>query len=156
MEDWDEEVAKDRAGAARAAAIQFEAVKSHFRQSKEGVSLTLVLNPHDMPREIALSSIGQRFMCVLVPIDDHEQPILSADQRDVEGWIRNCGILCRDLEFQSWLSSQGLLDSLDGDACADAVRDFCRISSRTEFRTNPAALERWKVLQGAYVNGERL
>lgn len=137
---------------ARDAAISFEAVKSHYRQTKEGITLSLVLSPHDAPQEIILAHIGQRFMCVLVPIDDHEQPVVSEETRDLKEWIRLCGILCKDIEFQQWLVDQGLSPSLNDEDAAQAIRDFCNVSSRAQFRDHPEALKKWKMLHSAYVS----
>lgn len=155
MGSWEDEVAKGRAEDAVAAHTHFEAVKSHFRQSKEGVTISFILNPADAPRDLITAPIGQRYMCVLVPIGDDEQPVVSPEKRQIEDEIRSCGILCRDIEFQCWMNNQGMLSHISDAACADAIREFCGIASRTEFRTNPKALQAWRAIHNAYLNGER-
>ncbi len=155
---WTEDVLGDkrRAEDAKAAAIQFEAVKSHMRQSATGVAITLNLNPHDVPAEITQALIGQRFLCVLVPIDQNEQPIVSTERRDAEDWIRNCGIMCSDNDFRQWVMDQGLAPAMDGETVADAVRDFCGVSSRAQFRDKPEALKKWKQMHKTYLEGGKL
>jgi hypothetical protein len=152
---WDEDIlgSARRVADAKSAAIQFECIKSHWRQSKDGMTLSLVLSPHDAPKEIILASIGQRFLAVLVPIDDHDHPVVSQEKRDTEDWIRLSGILCKDIEFCQWMKDQGLTNSLSDEECAQAVRDFCGVSSRAQFRENPDALIKWKMLHRAYVDG---
>ena len=46
----------------REAAYGFEAVKSSLRQTKDGISITLVIHPSDVPRDLLNDSIGQRYM----------------------------------------------------------------------------------------------
>lgn len=152
---WDEDIlAKDQAAEdAKAAAIQFEAVKSHMRQSKDGLTLSLVIHPTDSPPAITLAHIGQRFLCVLVPIDDHEQPLVPPEVRDRAEWVRLCGIICKDIEFKQWMVDQKLAQSLDDDDVAQAVRDFCRVSSRAQLKDDEDAMRRWRLLHSAYVNG---
>lgn len=157
---WREDVLgeKKRVEAAKDAAIKLEVVKSHMRQSKDGLVVSIVVSPADDPAEInaiMTASIGQRFYCVLVPIDDHEQPVVSKEKKEVEEWIRLCGIICNDVEFQEWLLRQGKITSLSNEEAAQFVRDFCNVSSRAQFRDKPDALKKWRILHLAYIeNGE--
>ena len=41
-------------------AYGFEAVKTALRQTKDGISITLVIHPHDTPRDLINDHIGQR------------------------------------------------------------------------------------------------
>jgi len=56
-------------------AIHFEAIKYAFRQNKEGVVISFVVHPNDLPDGMLTSAIGSRFMIALVEIGDDEQPI---------------------------------------------------------------------------------
>jgi hypothetical protein len=53
-------------------AIKFEAVKSAYRQTKDGVVISLVIHPNDMSEEVATAPLGQRFAVALVPLTDAE------------------------------------------------------------------------------------
>lgn len=52
-----------------------EAIKSSYRQTKDGVSVTFVIHPQEMPDALALAPLGSRWMVALVQVGDDEQPI---------------------------------------------------------------------------------
>jgi hypothetical protein len=152
---WDEDIlgAERRVEDAKLAGIQFEALKVHYRQTKDGNHLGLLLSAHDTPAEIVLAAVGQRFMCVLVPIDQAEQPMVPKEKRDTEEWIRVAGIIGNDPDFRQWAVDHDLAPSLHAEDAAQAIRDYCRVASRTEFRSRPEALERFRHLHTAYLAG---
>ncbi|UMO76026.1 hypothetical protein [Planktothrix phage Pra-JY27] len=154
-EPWEQDAleAEERVEAAKEAAIQFEAVKSHYRQTKEGIALTLNLNPAEAPPEIALSHVGQRFLCVLVPIDQHEEPQNLGRKSDGAALVQKAGIACKDERFQRFLNEAGLADELSEEAASVAVRDHCQIVSRSELATNPEAARRFRDLYRRYLEG---
>jgi hypothetical protein len=65
----------DLAAAARAAATHCEARKTAYRQTKEGVVVSFVIHPNDVPDSVALAQLGTRYLLALVEIGDDEQPI---------------------------------------------------------------------------------
>lgn len=146
-----------RVGRARENTISFEAVKSHWRQTKEGMALTLNLNPVDAPPEIILAHIGQRFMCVLVPLDQHEEPQgVIRPRTDGQRIVQHAGMICESPAFQEWLCQQGLADELDEEAAAVAVRHFCGIASRRELATDPTAARKFRQLYDAFSKNQLL
>jgi len=65
----------DLSSQARAAAYEFEAKKHALRQTQDGgVSVTLNINPVDMPASLYQDAMGQRYAVVMVPIMDDETP----------------------------------------------------------------------------------
>jgi hypothetical protein len=149
---WNEDIVANerRAEEAKEAAIQFEAVKTHWMQTEKGAALKLNINPSDVPAEIALAPIGQRFLCVLVPLDHNEEPVVSAEKREAARWVREAGIICTNVEFQDFLVRQGLAATISEEDAAQAVRDFCGVSSRSQIRTDPKAMEKFRRLHDAF------
>ncbi len=58
-------------------AESFEAKKYAYRQTKDGMVLSFVLHPDDVPKEMATAPIGQRYMLACAQIDDYERTQLN-------------------------------------------------------------------------------
>lgn len=56
-------------------AVSCEARKASYRQSKEGLVVSFVIHPSDMPDALAVAPLGQRYMLALAAIGDDEQPV---------------------------------------------------------------------------------
>ncbi len=57
------------------AALQFEGKKDALRQTQDGgVKVTFSINPVDMPPSLYADAMGQRYMIVIVPLNDDETP----------------------------------------------------------------------------------
>jgi hypothetical protein len=81
----------DTADTARAIAEQSacEAKLIAYRKSKDGEVVSLVLHPSDVSDSIRLAQIGQRYMVVLVPLGENEEPTsLSGMPRPVASSTR--------------------------------------------------------------------
>lgn len=59
---------------------------------------------------------------------------------------QRAGIRCSDKAFQDWM------DAPDAEACADAVREYCGVKSRSELAENELAAERWVELDVGFRN----
>lgn len=59
--------------------VHCEARKLAYRQSKEGLVVSFVIHPNDMPDALAVAPLGQRYMLALAAIGDDEQPIETAE-----------------------------------------------------------------------------
>jgi hypothetical protein len=59
---------------ARAAALSCEAKKHAYRQTQDGVVVSFVLHPQEVPDGLAISALGTRYMLALVEVDENEQP----------------------------------------------------------------------------------
>jgi hypothetical protein len=60
---------------ARDNALHCEMVKYAYRQTKDGVVVSFVVHPNDVPRDLSMSAIGSRWMVALVQLGDDELPI---------------------------------------------------------------------------------
>jgi len=56
-------------------AVHCEAKKHAFRQTQDGVIISFVLHPQEVPPELALAPLGTRVMLAVAEIGDDEQPL---------------------------------------------------------------------------------
>lgn len=135
----------------RDAAMGFEAVKISMSQDRNGIVLRLNIHPNDCPPELHTDWVGTRYMVAMVRLNDHDEPETREEQQRIERMIASAGLLCRNAEFGEYLVAVGLINGHDPynieAAAISAVRDYCGISSRTEFRDNPEARRKFEELR---------
>jgi len=132
-------------------AYGFEAIKYALRQNKEGVAITLVVNPNDIPRDLLNDAIGQRYMVGMGKISDGEEIIEGDNAREAKRLLISCGALCRDSDFQRWIENNGYAMEASEEAVAAAVRGLLRVKSRAEIKTDEEALGRFKRLRDLFI-----
>jgi len=132
-------------------AYGFEAIKYALRQNKEGVAITLVVNPNDIPRDLLNDDIGQRYMVGMGKISDGEEIIEGDNAREAKRLLISCGALCRDSDFQRWIENNGYAMEASEEAVAAAVRGLLRVKSRAEIKTDEEALGRFKRLRDLFI-----
>mgnify|MGYP003113882662 FL=1 len=129
-------------------AESFEAKKYAYRQTKDGMVLSFVLHPDDVPKEMATAPIGQRYMVACAQIDDHENPIRPRATTDAEKALARANLICRDETYIQWVRMNfyqwHVVDETleDEEYAAEVIRFICGIDSRSELKTNPEARER--------------
>ena len=129
-------------------AESFEAKKYAYRQTKDGMVLSFVLHPDDVPKEMATAPIGQRYMIACAQIDDHENPIRPRATTDAEKALARANLICRDETYIQWVRMNfyqwHVVDETleDEEYAAEVIRFICGIDSRSELKTNPEARER--------------
>jgi len=129
-------------------AESFEAKKYAYRQTKDGMVLSFVLHPDDVPKEMATAPIGQRYMVACAQIDDHENPIRPRATTDAEKALARANLICRDETYIQWVRMNyyqwDVVDKTleDEEYAAQVIRFICGIESRSELKTNPEARER--------------
>jgi hypothetical protein len=121
----------------------FEAVKSALRQTKDGISITLVIQPSDIPRDLLNDNIGQRYMVGMGKLNDKEEIEEPESIREGKKMVTSCAAICRDFDFQKWLFDNGFIDQMSEKLAAKAVRKLLQVESRSELKTNGKAQERW-------------
>ena len=124
----------------------FEAVKTALRQTKDGISITLVIHPNDVPQELISDHIGSRYMCGMARLDDDNQVVELDSVRKGKIMVNQAGMLCRDHDFQAWLVELGECLEPDEAEAAETIRFLCGIESRSELKHNEKAQEAWKKL----------
>jgi hypothetical protein len=135
----------------RDAAMGFEAVKVSMSQDRNGIVLRLNIHPNDCPPEMHTDWVGTRYMVAMVRLNDQDEPETREEQQRIERLIASAGLLCRNAEFGEFLIATGLINGHDPHnieaAAISAVRDYCGIASRTEFRDNPEARSKFEELR---------
>lgn len=64
---------------AKQVGYRMEVKKDALRQTQQGdVKVTFTIHPQDMPIQLYGDAMGQRFLCVLVPLSDDDSPRVSA------------------------------------------------------------------------------
>tara|TARA_R110002126_G_scaffold3155_11_gene17723 strand:+ start:466 stop:915 length:450 start_codon:yes stop_codon:yes gene_type:complete len=126
----------------------FEGKKYAYRQTKDGMVVSFVVHPDDMPKEMATAQIGQRYMVVCAQIDDFENPIPPKATTDGNRAVARANLICKDESYIKWVrlnSSQWHVidESLDDvDYAAEVLRFVCGIPSRSELKGSEEARQR--------------
>ena len=156
---------------ARDNALHCEMVKYSYRQTKDGVVVSFVVHPNDMPAALATAPIGARFVSALVQVDDNELPVHQPakesskpgqvapkpdrvkpgkrDWREVP-YPQQAGIRINEPTFAAYLREEHSDDwheTGDADAC---IKLICRIESKRELSTNHKALTLWRQIDSHY------
>jgi hypothetical protein len=121
--------------------IQFEAIKTALKQTKDGYSLSLAVHPDELPDSLMRDFVGARYMVVMVRIGENEQPIVRAQEYPGDTAVKVAGMLCRDPEFWQWLYEKKWLFEKNEKACIEAFSGILGIESRKELKTNEGARE---------------
>ena len=125
---------------AKDSALIFEAVKVALRQTKDGAMLTLSVHPNDFPQDLFKAWVGTRYQCVLVELNDQDEPVQTTESREGKEAVARAGILCRDVNFQNWMYKQhprpgqlvSSLEEVTEETTAKSVCLYCGIDSRSE------------------------
>ena len=62
---------------ARERAVNCEVRKIAYRQSKDGIVVSFVVHPNEVPAGLATSQLGTRYILALVELDDEDMPKVS-------------------------------------------------------------------------------
>jgi|TARA_R110000824_G_scaffold175460_1_gene353919 hypothetical protein len=124
----------------------FEAVKTALRQTKDGIAVTIVVHPNDVPSDLMSDPIGSRYMIGMARLDEQEQIIEPESVKEGRKLSNQAGMFCRDQVFQQWLVDADLSFAVDEESAIAAVREFCVIDSRSELKSNIEAQTMWIAL----------
>lgn len=94
---------------------------------------------------------GQRFMAVLVQIDDNEQPVQQPQQR----LSQTAAVMCKDPEFWTWSSSR-TFDPVNSEETARRfMLDLVGIQSRGDLDRDASSADRFNRLVLVPFNAHR-
>ena len=100
------------------------------------------------------STAGQRFMCVLVELNDDDTPKAPEPEKPKGGSLaQSAGVICGTEEFQRFASERANLwdHQLSGaQNAAEYVRQFCRVNSRADLDHRPTAKQLFGQLMADY------
>ena len=135
---------------ARDNALHCEMVKYAYRQTKDGVVVSFVVHPNDVPAELSASHIGARYMVVLVELGDDEKPKPKRDWNDMQP-AQQAGIRCGERTFFIFLRDRRGYNPKQLKDCASIVKEICGVNSRVELGTNQKARVIWHQLDSEYM-----
>lgn len=145
------------------AAFHCEAKKHGFRQTQDGVVVSFVLHPQEVPAALTLASLGTRYMLVFAEIGDDEKPKQheaphvaprsdetsasdAAQQRDKPRRkfdemprSQQAGMLCNDPDFQAYFSAANEREA------RSTICGFFDVSSRADLDDETHAFK-WRNL----------
>jgi len=143
--------------------IHFEAKKAAYRQSKEGIVVSLVIHPADVPDALATASLGQRYMVAMASIGDDERPepidqstpslrsdkSALAKERYASVSEREKAVI-RAAQYPKGQRFRDYVNGADEYAAAEILRDSIGVRSRAEILTNDAAYRKFLALEDRY------
>lgn len=105
------------------------------------------------------STAGQRFMCVLVELNDDDTPKAPEADRPKGGTLaQSAGVLCDTDLFQQYALAKAtnVVPGLSRNQIAAAyIRLFCRVTSRAEIDHSPTARQLFAQLMAEYRDWQR-
>ena len=118
-------------------AVSFECKKDGLQQRQSGDwVLRVTVQAIDMHQTIVTASMGTRFQCVLVEVNDDETPVdhkaMERDKWRDLGPPKQAALRCKDPVFWAWLTEQKGWEVYTEEAAAIAVRALCDVASRSE------------------------
>jgi hypothetical protein len=133
------------------ASYGFEAVKSVLRQSKDGIVISLVIHPSDVPSPLLSDPIGSRYMVGMVRLGDNEEIIEPESVREGKRMVTSAGALCRDSDFQKWIVDNGFSEEQTEEAVVTGVKQLLKVESRAELKDNVDAQSRWVIIRQHFI-----
>lgn len=141
-----------------ALAIHFEARKVSYRQTKEGVVVSLLVHPNEVAPELAAATLGTVYTVAMVEMSGDSQPVPAGATS--QPWEKlkpsqQAGIRCNDPEFQTWLAaSEGGVapDEITTDYATSYVRAACGVKSRNELDKPGEPQRKWRELDATFRN----
>jgi len=130
---------------------KFECVKVSMRHTKDGHVFSMAIHPSDTPEEFLRDPVGQRYLAVLVRLDQNDQPIASPDTEDGIKAVKLAGTLCNDEKFIEWLVTIGEIDDLSEDAASVWLRKKLKVHSRRELKTDKEARKRLHDIRDEFI-----
>lgn len=161
------------ASMARENASHCEAKKHALRQTQDGIVVSFVLHPNDVPPSLQLAPLGTRYMLALVEIADDETPVTGKEEqpssrapeskpapppdhtaRAPRKWeditpAQQAGIRCNEPAFVKFLEEYFGYEIKTTEKASEFVRRYCGVESRSDIRDG-VALAEWNRLEGKY------
>lgn len=129
--------------------LAIECKKHAYRQTQDGIVISFVCHPDDVPSALATAPLGQRYMMGLGELMDDET---LKPQKSNHKLAIQASILCEEPTFRRFLWD-GKLSSDMLPSVEDAevfVREHCGVESRSLLDTNEEAAARWRALKADY------
>lgn len=131
-----------------------EAKKMSLQHTKEGLKVTFLIQPDDMPTSLYRAFIGKRYRLVLVEIGDDEQPVPQQENVETRKLVTSAALMCREIDFQKGMLRKDYWEVDEPQreqVTADELRDYLGISSRGDLAHNEEAQAKFKKLRARYL-----
>jgi hypothetical protein len=140
-----------------------EARKVAYRQTKDGLVVSFVVHPNDMPDELATAPLGTRYMLALAEIGDDEEPVERPNGKAryqaapvMEQALIRAATLPRDARFRAWVGyvRSGSMEAPEATehGAIEYIRDTCCAGgSRALIAEDGVAFEKFLRLEQDYL-----
>jgi len=132
-----------------------EVVKVGMRHTKDGHIFSMAINPHDTPAELMRDPVGQRYLAVLVRLNDQDEPVSSKENEDGKKAVALAGTLCHDASFQEWLAATGEIDDMSEAAASVWLRKRLKVTSRKDLKVDDQARRRLDDVRAEFIEYRR-
>ena len=144
-------------------AVYCEARKAAYRQTAQGLVVSFVVHPQEMPEELAIAPLGTRYIIALADIGDDEEPIEPKPNGQAryraapptEQALMRAAALPRDAQFRAWVGYMraGALNAPEATerGAIEYIREqCCEGGSRSLIGEDQEAYERFLALELSY------
>lgn len=121
---------------------KFEAKKDAWKQLQSGdYKISLTINPDDIDMRFIKDPMGQRYVCVMVPIGCDEKP-------QGKSMATQAKMLSKDVQFQAYVAVTKGQKTCYGEGEAEQyIENYCGVKSCAEIVKGNVAGNRFKTLQ---------
>ena len=135
---------------AKSVSYQFECKKDALRQTQDGgVKVTFSIQPNDMPGELYGDAMGQRYMAVIVPLNDDESP-----REKAKSFAGQAKMLSQEGAFLDYIVTSYNLHKCPPTEAGHAevfLENYCGVKSCSELVEGSEAGRKFKRLQADYL-----
>jgi len=147
---------------ALANAVPCELILYAYRKNKDGIVVSFVVHPEQLPAELAVAPIGSRWVGALVQVGDDELPVQKearAEPRQVvpkpDGakvpWRllqpgAQAHLLCMKEAFWRFLREEHSASATDEESSLAWVRSYCEVKSLSELSSHHTKQMLWHQL----------
>ncbi len=135
---------------ARDAAVHFEAIKLRLAHNRDGINLTLAIQPQDLPISVLQSYVGKRYLVAMVELNDHDEPVVPKDVIEGERAVQSAGMLARDPSFQAFLVRRRIATEATEVAAAEGLRAYLGVNSRADLKADHTARRLFEGLKAEF------
>lgn len=164
----------DESTTARKMAIDCEAIKYSYRQSKDGIVVSFLIHPQHVPDGLAVAALGTRYIVALVELGDDETPrppkrkeVTPEPRPDTKSkptshatggarsWdelssTQQAGIRCKEPAFWRYLRDRQYIQTESEKEAASFVHKYCDVVSRRDIDKSSFAIEQWDNLDDGF------
>ncbi|HEV2673270.1 MAG TPA: hypothetical protein VGV37_01930 [Aliidongia sp.] len=131
-----------------------EALKYAYRQTKDGIVVSFVVHPDDIPDRMASAPLGTRLILSVAEMADDDTP--AQPDADRARLVQQAALLPKEVAFRRWLFDFEVSDDRAPEFTEDEAKVELRrrlgVASRADIKTNSAAALRLVEMRNAYLS----